>query len=175
MRIVPILAVTAALALAGCHKQEKQAAANSTASASASTQAPALAEGPDAKPGLRFEGGRLVLPVLKGSPGAAYFMLDNSSGATAVLAAISIDGAGKADMHQTADDKMTSVDRVEIAPGTSITFEPGKLHVMVFDLQDKLRPGGTTQMTLTFADGDKLSAPLKIEAAGSGGDMEQMH
>ena len=173
MRIVPILAVAAALTLAACHKQEKQAAANASGSASATSAA--LAKAPDAKPGLKLEGGRLVLPVLKGSPGAAYFMLDNSSGATVVLAAISIDGAGKADMHQSADDKMTTVDRVEIAPGTSINFEPGKLHVMAFDLQDRLRPGGTVQMTLTFADGDKLTAPLKIEAGASGGGMEHMH
>jgi len=169
MRLAAILGLTAALALAACNKHEQQAPAVSSASPSASAQAS------DAGHGLKLEGGRLVLPVLKGSPGAAYFMLDNSRGATAVLAAISIEGTGKADMHHTADDKMTSVDRVEIAPGTSITFEPGKLHVMVFDIQDKLQPGGTTQMTLTFADGDKLTGPLKIEAAGSGGSMEGMH
>lgn len=169
MRLIAILGLTAAFALAACGKQEKPAAADSSTTPSASAKAA------EARAGLKLEGGRLVLPVLKGSPGAAYFMLDNSRGATAVLAAISIEGAGKADMHQTADDKMTSVDRVEIAPGTSITFEPGGLHVMVFDIQDKLRPGGTTQMTLTFADGDKLTAPVKIEAGGSGGSMEHMH
>lgn len=170
MRLTVIFGLTAALALAACHKAEKPAAADSSAAPSASATAA------QASNGLKLEGGRLVLPVLKGSPGAAYFMLDNSRGATAVLAAIAIEGAGKADMHASADDKMTTVDRVEIAPGTSITFEPGKLHVMVFDLQEKLKAGGTTQMTLTFADGDKLTAPLKIEAAGSGGDdMEHMH
>jgi periplasmic copper chaperone A len=146
-------------------------AANSGPSASTSA---AAAQAPVGRRGLKLEGARLVLPVLKGSPGAAYFMLDNSSGATSVLSAITIDGAGKADMHQTDDDKMTTVDRVEIAPGTSISFEPGKLHVMVFDIKDTLRAGGTTQMTLTFADGDKLTAPIKIEAAGSGGGMDHM-
>ena len=59
---------------------------------------------------------------------------------------------------------------VEIGPGASLAFEPGKLHVMVFDLDAKLQAGGETEMTLTFADGDKLSAPLRIEAAGGGMD-----
>ena len=169
MRTTAILGLAAALALAACSKQEKQAAAEPTASASAS--APAA----ESRNGLKLEGARLVLPVLKGSPGAAYFMLDNSRGATAVLMSISIEGAGKAEMHQMVDDKMNSVDRIEIAPGTSITFEPGKLHVMAFDLQDRLKPGGTTNITLTFADGDTLTAPAKIEAGGGGGDSEHMH
>ena len=43
-------------------------------------------------------------------------------------------------------------------------FEPGALHVMAFELDAKLAAGGTAEMTLTFADGDKLSAPLKIES-----------
>ena len=47
-------------------------------------------------------------------------------------------------------------------------FEPGKLHVMVFNPGATLKAGGTTEMTITFADGDKSSAPLKIEAAGGG-------
>ena len=42
---------------------------------------------------------------------------------------------------------------------------------MAFELDAKLVAGGTTEMTLTFADGDKLSAPLKIESRTGGGDM----
>ena len=68
---------------------------------------------------------------------------------------------------------MSKVDSVEIAPSTSIKFEPGQLHVMAFNLASVLKAGGTTEMTITFADGDKASAPLKIEAAGGG--MGAMH
>ncbi len=158
---LPLLAFTA-LALAACQQQpeEKQ------------TQTPAshAANGPDAKPGLTLQGGRLVLPAVKGNPGAAYFKLDNASGRATVLASVFIDGAAKADMHQTSEGTMGSVERVELAAGAGIAFEPGELHVMAFDLDAKLQPGGTTEMTLTFADGDKLSAPLAIEAAGGGMD-----
>ena len=63
---------------------------------------------------------------------------------------------------------MSKVDSVEIAPSTSIKFEPGQLHVMAFNLAGNLKAGGTTEMTISFADGDKASATLKIEAPGSG-------
>ncbi|MGE3692728.1 MAG: copper chaperone PCu(A)C [Novosphingobium sp.] len=172
MKLAPIVSALAALLLAACQQQPKPAEEKSTASASASSQE---AKGPNAKPGLQLEGGRLVLPAVKGNPGVAYFMLDNSSSATVQLASISINGSEKSQMHQTVEDTMTTVDSVEIAPGTSIAFEPGSLHVMVFNLAPRLQAGGTTEMTLTFGDGDKLSAPLKIEAPGSGSHQGAMH
>lgn len=167
MKVLPPAIILAMLALAGCQQQpaEKQAG----------PQAAATANGPDAKPGLALQAGRLVLPAVKGNPGAAYFMLDNASGKTAVLAALTIDGAAKAEMHRTEGSKMEGVERLEIAPGTSLAFEPGKLHVMVFGLDAKLQADGQTEMTLTFADGDKLSAPLKIEAPGGGMGHGDMH
>ena len=38
---------------------------------------------------------------------------------------------------------------------------------MAFEVDGKLKAGGTTEMTITFLDGDKISAPLKIEAMGA--------
>jgi len=155
------LAVIAALSLSGCDKPKQQPAAAKTESAL------------DAKPGISLSAGRLVLPAVTGNPGAAYFQINNSAGASTVVAAIAIDGAGKTEVHQTIGDAMTKVDQVEIAPSTSISFEPGKLHVMVFDILPRLKAGGTTELTVTFADGDKVSAPMKVEAPG-GSDMEGM-
>lgn len=139
--------------------------------------APAASSAPDAKPGLAVSEARLVLPAVSGNPGAAYFTLANQGSGTAALAAVSIDGAAKAEMHQTQGNAMTPVDRVDVAPGTSISFEPGKMHVMAFELDPKLKAGSSTEMTLTFADGDKISAQLKIEAAGAAamGGMDMQH
>lgn len=169
LKPIHCLTVLAALSLGACEKPaDKAEAAKSTASASA-------ASGPDARPGLTVEGGRLVLPAVKGNPGAAYFVLDNRTGGTLILATLAIEGAGKAEIHQTMADKMLPVDRVEIAGGTNLKLEPGKLHAMVFDISPKLAVGGKTEMTLTFADGDKMSVPLSIEAAGGGStEMEGM-
>ena len=155
------IAAIAALALCSC-QQAKQPSPKADASAEASKAAPA------GKPGITIAGGKLVLPAVQGNPGAAYFQIDNSAGANVAIAAITIDGTEKTEVHQTAGDTMTKVDSVEIAPSTSMKFEPGKLHVMVFNPGATLKAGGTTEMTITFADGDKSSAPLKIEAAGGG-------
>ena len=132
---------------------------------------------PEAKPGLAVGAARLVLPAVKGNPGVAYFTLANTGSGTAALAAITVSGAAIAEIHQTAGGEMKPVDRIDIAPGTTIAFAPGGLHVMLFGLGGALKPGTPAEMTLTFADGDKLSAPLTIEAAGAamGDNMAGMH
>ena len=156
------MAMIAALALGACHQHKQAKQAQHEAAATQTQSAPA------AKPGIKVADGKLVLPAVAGNPGAAYFQVDNSAGANVAIAAIAINGVEKAEVHQTTGDTMIKVDSVEIAPSTSIKFEPGHLHVMVFNLAPTLKAGGTTEMTVTFADGDKVSAPLKIEAAGGG-------
>lgn len=153
------IAAIATLALCAC-QQAKQTSPEPKAEASKAA--------PAGKPGITIAGGRLIMPAVPGNPGAAYFQIDNSAGADVVLAAIAIDGTEKTEIHQTVGDTMSKVDSVEIAPSTSIKFEPGQLHVMAFNLASTIKAGGTTEMTITFADGDKASAPLKIEAAGGG-------
>jgi copper(I)-binding protein len=59
---------------------------------------------------------------------------------------------------------MKPVDRVDVDAGTQMKFEPGKLHVMVFDPGADLTAGGETEFTLTFTDGDKTSVVAKIES-----------
>ncbi len=119
----------------------------------------------EAKPGLSITAARLVLPTVKGNPGAAYFAIENTGSSSVSLATISIEGAGKAEMHQTIGSEMTPVDRVDISAATNIAFEPGKLHAMVFGIADKLKAGGSTELTLTFSDGDKISTRIRIESA----------
>ena len=123
----------AALALSAC--QEPKPAKQEPAAVQSQA-------GPEARPGITVAGGRLVLPVIAGNPGAAYFQIDNSAGANVAIAAIAINGAEKAEIHQTTADKMIDVDSVDIAPSTSIKFEPGQLHVMAFNLAPRLKAGG---------------------------------
>ena len=121
---------------------------------------------PEGKPGISVAEGRLILPAVAGNPGVAYFSLDNESANSVSIAAITIDGVGKTEVHQTMGGSMKPVDRIDVEPKIVLRFEPGALHVMAFDLDAKLKPGETTEMTLTFADGDKISVPLKLEAMG---------
>lgn len=128
------------------------------------------AMGPEAKPGLALSDGKLVLNAVKGNPGAAYFTLANNSDKPVKLAAVYIDGAGRAEMHETSGGSMGPLQPPELPPGSNLTFAPGGKHAMAFELDPRIAAGGSVEMTLTFADGDKLSAPLKVESAGGTGD-----
>ena len=161
--------IVALLALSACQQNKAPEAAATTAAATEAA--------PDAKPGITVSGGVLVLPAVKGNPGAAYFALGNGGPAVSTLAAVSIDGAGKAEMHETSRGSMAPFKDLAVKPGETVKFERGGKHVMVFDIADTVKPGGSAEMTLTFAGGDKVSAPLKVQSmsdAVGGGDMAGM-
>lgn len=158
----PVIALAAALAVAGCHK-----AANTSDGAAAASAAPVT------QSGLSVSDGRLVLPAVAGNPAAAYFTLANDGHGSRALDAVTIAGAESAEMHQTQGGSMAKVDRLESDPGTRIAFAPGGLHVMAFKLRPGLKPGDKVEMTLNFDAGDKLSVPLTVAAPGADpmGDM----
>jgi copper(I)-binding protein len=153
MRYACLIALPVMLTLAACQQQP--------------TKQDAPAAAPDAKPGMAVAGGTLVLPAVKGNPAAAYFSVFNGNDREVTLVAVSIAAAGKAEMHQSAKMGMAKIDSLAIKPSWTQRFYRGGRHVMAFDLDPALAPGGQTEITLTFADGDKVSAPLKIEAAGA--------
>lgn len=160
-----LLACFAALALAGCNK-----------SGESMTEPSPGAMNTDAKAGLSVSDGRLVLPAVKGNPGAAYFVLRNGADKPATLTAVSVEGAQRAEMHETRGGTMAPLPSVKLKPGQSVEFAPGGKHVMVFGLPETLKPGGTARITLSFADGDKLTASLAVGGAGAAiADMEGMH
>lgn len=151
-RIVPLFLV--ALPLAACQQQKEEA--------------PAAEPAVEAATGMVVANGRLVLPAVKGNPAGAYFDLANKGSTPDTLAGVFIEGAESAEMHETTPEGMGPMAPLEVAPGQSVAFAPGGKHVMAFKLADTVQAGGTVEMTLTFADGDKISAPLKVEPAGGG-------
>lgn len=157
-------AVAASFSLAACQKTE----------APVPQEAQGTRSGPEAKPGISGSEGRLVLPVVAGRPGAVYFTVRNDGPGPATLAGVHVAGAGKVQIHKTEGGSMSAVDKLDIAPGTSLEFAPGGLHVMAFDLDKTLKAGGTAELTLTFSDGDKLSMPLRIDSMGGMADHSDM-
>ncbi|MBN8483400.1 MAG: copper chaperone PCu(A)C [Sphingomonadales bacterium] len=154
--VLPLAASLAALSLSACGQSAKE---EEKATASAA---------PEAKPGISVADGVFMLPAVSGNPGAAYFALDNESNNTVSIASIAIAGAGKTEIHQTMGGQMKPVDRVDVEAKTVVKFERGGLHVMAFEVDGSLKAGDTAEMTITFTDGDKVSAPLKLEAMGAG-------
>lgn len=162
MKRAVVIASLAVLALAGCGDAGKQDNLKET------IEKAGASSGPDAPSGLSVSDGVLVLPVVKGRPGVAYFALSNAGEKPTSLAAVFIDGVGKTEMHETKGGKMAPMNWVQVEAGQTVRFERGGKHVMLFDVGDTLKAGGAAEMTLTFSGGDKLSTPLRIEAAGGG-------
>jgi len=144
--------------LAGCQKGAEQPAAEASDAA------------PEAPAGIAVSNGRLVLPAVKGNPGAVYFDVTNNGKADTAIAGASVEGAQSAMLHTTTQTggmaSMQHMDSVPLAKGATVSFAPGGNHVMAMDLSDTLKAGASTEVTLTFADGDKVSFPAAIRAPG---------
>ena len=126
-------------------------------------EAPPVEEAPEAPEGITVSDGRLMLPAVKGNPGAVYFEVVNDGDSTRVIRAASVAGAGSAAMHTAEMQEMT---QVLVNSGESAKFEPGGQHVMAMDLADTVVAGGKAEVTLTFVGGDKVSFPAEVRAAG---------
>jgi copper(I)-binding protein len=151
----PLALVLGTLALAGCDSQPKAPAANPRS---------------NAPEGISIADGRLVLPAVKGNPGAVYFTVHNDSADQKMIRHAAVKGAKSAMIHTVTmfDGKADMEEMLQVAVPAhgQLVFEPGKLHLMAMDLDDTLQKGGTTDVTLEFTGGDKAEFPVEILAAG---------
>lgn len=148
----------ASVGLVACQQQGEQPTAEASEAA------------PEAPAGISVSNGRLVLPAVEGNPGAVYFEVVNNGAGDTEIAGASVEGAGSAMLHTTVKaDGMASMQHMESVPlpkGGTVKFEPGGNHVMAMDLSDTVKAGTNVEVTLTFADGDKVSFPAAVRAAG---------
>lgn len=170
MRKLAIIGLSAlALSLGACGQKAEDPTDQASSSAAA---------GPESAPGVTVTDAMVRLPAVPGTPGAAYFTVSQGSGAPRTIASVYVEGAQRAEMHETVTkngiSSMQQVKDVPIEAGKSAEFKPGGLHVMLFDVADSLKVGGTTELTITLDNGDKVSVPARVEALGGGSDAEAM-
>lgn len=140
-------------------------------SACGSGSEPAADAAPEGFPGIEVSNARLVLPAVKGNPGAAYFDVDYDGDRAAMIRAASVAGAQSTTIHSTVENPdgtttMAELAQVPVKKGTKLTFEPGANHVMATGLPDTLKAGDSIEITITFVGGDKTSFPAEVRAAG---------
>lgn len=91
---------------------------------------------------------------------AAYFTLTNTGDETRQLIGVRADDYVTARIHKTEEkdgvSSMIPVDLIEIAPGQSLVFEQGALHVMLMRPEAVLKEGAKVDLSLVFADGEIL-------------------
>jgi len=159
----PLISAVCALCLAsllvGCGSEPEQPSADQAG------------RDPDAPAGIAVSGGQLTLPAVSGNPGAVYFTVTNDGQDEVAIRSVSVADAGMAMLHETVAEgstaRMQKRGEVAVPAGSSVTFEPGGLHVMAMGLPDNLAAGGSTEVTLTFTSGDKVSFPVDVMAPGS--------
>ena len=158
-----------ALMTGGCGKKADETAVP--------TASPSLDAPPENAPGVTLSDAVVQLPAVTGGVGVAYFTLSQGNGAARKLVAVHVDGAGRAEMHESrmanGIASMEEVKEVPIEPGKAIQFAPGGYHVMLFNLDSKLKAGGVAEVTITLDNGDKASIEARITGAG-GADMGHM-
>lgn len=149
-------ALVSALLLTGCSGGKEAAIPKSTAE------------------GLQVVEARLVLPIVKDSPGAVYFGLVNDSDQPQKVMSIDVAGADMAMIHDTIDkgghSSMNMVQNVVVPAHTTMAFAPGGRHVMVTGIKPELKAGVNTVLKLNFESGDVLatSIPVISPAAAAG-------
>lgn len=114
------------------------------------------------------------LAAVPGRPAAGYFVLHGGAG-DATLVNVSTDVAVRTEMHEmkmTAGGgkpgmmSMNAVQQVPVPAAQAVKFAPGGLHVMLFDLNPSVKPGGKITFTFTFADGLRIQQDAAVLAAG---------
>lgn len=102
---------------------------------------------------------------------ALYFEVTNSGAAETAIVAASTEIAGTAELHETraveGQMQMSPVadQRVLVAAGETVSFEPGGLHVMMMGVSADLEDGQDVAFVIEF-DGDctlELDAPVRAD------------
>ena len=150
-----------ALGLAGCSKAPAPAPTETAWS------------DPAAPSGITVSDGKLALPAVAGNPAAVYFTIRNAGDTDYTIRSAWVSGADSATLHQTTREDgratMSEVAEVALPAGKAVEFAPGGLHVMAMNVGEALEVGGDTEVTLTFATGDKVSFPGKDRGTRQGG------
>ena len=119
---------------------------------------------------IEIEDAWVRMPAVPTRPGAAYFTIEGGPADT-TLVNVSADFAIRAEMHESMSGSggmasMRPVTRIAIPAAKEVKFAPGGLHVMLFDVNPKIKPGAIIVLTLTFADGQRVKAKARVIAAG---------
>jgi len=103
------------------------------------------------------------LPAVSSRPGAAYFTIKGGADATSLLG-VSSPAAVRTELHEM--KTMALLKDVAIPAGSTVKFEPGGKHVMLYDISPEVRAGGKIPLRLAFANGKTIEVEAELRAPG---------
>ena len=141
-----ILATAALLALAACN------------------------QGAPPEPAVEVEDAMVMLPVVPGRPGAAYFTLRTNNDPTKIVSVTS-PRIERIELHETREEngvsKMQPIADTTFPAGGVMEFKPGGRHAMLFGLDPAVKAGDTVPLTFTFEPAPAVTVEAEVHAAGS--------
>ncbi|MDR6853650.1 copper(I)-binding protein [Sphingomonas sp. BE123] len=118
---------------------------------------------------LGVEDAWVRLPAVSSRPGAAYFTVKGGNEATTLLG-VSSPAAVRTELHEMKHEggmmTMAPIKDVAIPAGSTVKFEPGGKHIMLYDLSPELRAGGKVPLRLAFANGKTIEVEAELRAPG---------
>ncbi|MEO7247693.1 MAG: copper chaperone PCu(A)C [Novosphingobium sp.] len=127
----------------------------------------------NSKDGVEIVDARLVLPIVSGGPGAAYFTVNNGTDAPISIVTVEVAASDMAMMHETLQtgghSAMQMLGKVDVPAHQSVAFAPGGKHVMVTGMSPNLKANTMTYLTLTYGDGDKSRTELPVVPPAAAG------
>jgi len=107
--------------------------------------------------------------IVHSRPAAGYFTLVNDGDSPRRLVGATSPGCDRLMLHQTTEaggvDEMQMVKSVSVPAHGSVAFVPGGYHLMCMSPAASLRPGSSTPVTLSFADGGTLTTTFPVRGA----------
>jgi periplasmic copper chaperone A len=89
--------------------------------------------------------------------GAAFMVIENSSSKPVALVGASTRVARVVELHEMKHEggimKMSPVERIEVPAKGKVELKPGGLHLMLIDVNTRLKPDDGVTMSLRFDDG----------------------
>lgn len=107
-------------------------------------------------PQLAVEDAWVRLSAVSGRPAAAYFTLHGGP-VDRTLINVTTDVAVRSEMHESMAAGMVPIGNVRVPADGELAFRPGGRHVMLFNVNPGIKPGGRRVLvTFTFSDGTRL-------------------
>ena len=112
------------------------------------------------------------LAAVPGRPAAGYFELriDGDRGALTEVTSLQ---AGRIEMHETmragAMSSMRPITRLSVRDGDMLRFAPGGRHLMLYDVDTAVRPGGRIDLVFHFERGNPETIAARV--VPTGGDV----
>ena len=172
MMLLPVMTMTASLALGSAVATAQDDEAAMESAAPMGSAAPMASFDPAALgPGLHVVGAWSRESPMMELAGAAFMVIVNNSDMDDALVGASSPAATTVEIHQTtqAEDgtmAMAPVSEVPIPAGSMAELKPGGYHVMLIDLVQPLVVGEQIEVTLKFAGAEPQTVMVPVQALG---------